>query len=334
MVDINLIGEDQPREDGQENNEQAFRSSYEPESNEPTASSYMSGGTFDESDYARFASRGGSKKMVYILAAFSVILLAAVVWFMLQSSKGKKAGLQTPPVQQRTAEQVVPEQSSTPISSAPETSFPPSATISPALRDRIIKSHQGLATVSEIITAIPSNVNFTILSYSDGAFFVEYLATDDAAITAASNQLQQTIAPAEVKVLSKENRTIQNRSFRQALVNGNVNVRQSSADLATISAPSYVTGSELQRQFANIAQQTGLTIKQFEMGREKAEGEFSVLPIVFRAQGPKNGILAFLQQIKDANLNLSFAKISVIPGATLNNTNITLLLNIALYRVG
>ncbi len=335
MVDINLIGDDQTRADEQDNSEKDFRSSFEPESNEPTSSSYMSGGPMDEADYGRYVNRGGSKKMVYLLGAFSVILLAAVVWFMLQSARGKKSPVQSPTVQPPAAEQTFPGETAVPPVIAPDaTSSMPGVGISPALKDRILKSRQGIATVRNIINAIPPNVNFTILSYSDGAFFVECLAGDDAAINAASAQLQQLIAPAEVKLLSKENRTIQNRSFRQALVNGNVNVQQGADALASLSAPSYVTGSELQSQLANLAKQTGLSIKQFDLGREKTEGEFIVLPVIFRAQGTKDGILSFLQQINNANLNISFAKISVIPGANLSNTNITLLLNIGLYRVG
>lgn len=333
MVDINLIGDDQPRADEQDNTEQEFRGNYEPESNEPTTSSYMGGGSIDDTDYSRYMNRSGSKKMVYLLGVFSVILLAAVVWFMLQSAKGKKATIQPPITQQPTVEQPVTQPGGVPSTSAPDANIAPTAAISPSLRDRIVKSRQGLRTVSDIINAIPSNVNFTILSYSDGVFFVEYLASDDAAISSASNQLQQALATAEVKLLSRENRTIQNRNFRQALVNGNVNIQQGAAEFANLVPPNYISGSELQGHLKNLAQQTGLNIKQLELGREKTEGEFVVLPVLFRAQGSKSGILSFIQQINNANFNISFAKISVIPGANLSNTNITLVLNIGLYRV-
>jgi len=90
MVDINLIGDDQTQFEG-EDNEKEFQESYESDLNEPTPSSYMSSGHIDDSDYTRMISRGGSKKLVYILAVCSVILLAVVAWFLIfQQGKGKR----------------------------------------------------------------------------------------------------------------------------------------------------------------------------------------------------------------------------------------------------
>ncbi|UCE05863.1 MAG: hypothetical protein JSW07_20105, partial [bacterium] len=95
MVDINLIGDDQAQFEGEEN-EKEFQESYESDLNEPTPSSYLDSGHIADSDYTRMISRGGSKKLVYILAACSIILLAAVAWFIFQPGKGMKITSEPP----------------------------------------------------------------------------------------------------------------------------------------------------------------------------------------------------------------------------------------------
>lgn len=331
MVDINLIGDDQTQFEGEES-EKEFQESYESDLNEPTPSSFMGSSHIDDADYTRMISRGSSKKLVYILAACSVILLAAVAWFIFQPGKSKKLSYEPPPTALTEPETTTFEDTSNAYNPAPETNIIPTATLSPGLRDRVVKSHRGISTVSNILNTIPSNVNFTMISYSDGEFLLEFLTGGDAEINTVSSQIQQTLASADVKLLSKENRTVQNRSFRQALVNGNVNISQG-AEISNPQEPTFYGSNDLKNQVANICQQAGLTLKQFDAGREKSEGEFMILPIIFKATGQKSNVLSFLQQLSSANLNISFAKISLIADETeLINPNITLLMNIGLYR--
>ncbi len=113
-----------------------------------------------------------------------------------------------------------------------------------------------------------------------------------------------------------------------------MNINQGGSELTNPQEPTYLSSTDLQNQISNISRQAGLTIKQFDAGREKAEGGFMILPIIFKARGQKSNILSFLQQLNSANLNISFAKISLIANeAELTDPNITLLLNIGLYRV-
>jgi hypothetical protein len=332
MVDINLIGDDQTQFEGEES-EKEFQESYEPEPSEPTPSSYLGSSHIDDTDYTRMISRGGSKKLVYILAACSVVLIAAVAWFMFQPGKSKKPVYEPPTTALTETENSTFEDTSKNNTYTPETNIIPTSTLSPALREVVVSSHRGISTVSNILGTIPSNVNFTMISYSDGEFLLEFLTGGDAEINNVSSQIQQTLASGDVKLLSKESRTVQNRSFRQALVNGNVNVNQS-GDFSNPQEPTFYSANDLQIQMTNICRQAGLTLKQFEAGREKSGGEFMMLPIMFKATGQKSNVLTFLQQLNSSNLNISFAKISLIADETeLINPNITLLMNIELYRM-
>lgn len=334
MVDINLIGDDQAQFEGEEN-EKEFQESYESDLNEPTPSSYMGGNHIDDSDYTRMISRGGSKKLVYILAACGVILLAAVAWFMFQPGKGKKSTTYEPPMTTLSdTETTTFEDTSSSFTLEPDpAAIIPTTQLAPALRDKILRSHRGINTVNNVLNTIPSNISFTMISYSDGKFLVEFLAASDADINQVNSQLQQNLYAANVNLLSKEDRTIQNRRLRQALVNGNVNIDQATGE-SNPQEPTYLSSTDLQNQLTNMCRQAGLTIKQFDSGREKAEGEFMVLPIKFKAAGQKSNIFAFLQQLVSSNINISFSKISLIAkDVSLSNPDFTLLLNIGLYRM-
>lgn len=332
MVDINLIGDDQSQFEG-EDSEKEYQQSYESELNEPTPSNYMSGGHLDDSDYTRMISRGGSKKLIYILAACSIILLAVAAWLLFQPGKGKKK-ISEPPIAAMSDTGTPAFEDTSKSYPGSETDITPIASLSPALREKITKSQRGISTVSSILNQIPDNVNFTMISYSDGKFLLEFLAATDAAINNVSNQLQQNLYSADVKLLSKENRTIKSRQLRQALINGGVDISQNTGASSNLQEPIYLNSTDLKNQLSNISRQTGLIVKQFDVKNEKAEGEFRILPIQFKATGQKNNILTFLQQINSSNINISFSKISLIANdVDLSDPNITLLLNIGLYRI-
>lgn len=332
MVDINLIGDDQTQFEGEEN-EKEYKDSYESDLNEPATSNYMGSGHFDDSDFTRGINRGGSKKFIYILAAFSIILLAVVAWLLFQPGKTQKT-VTEPPISALT-EPGTPalEDTSQGFGLQHDAGITPTPTLPPMLRDKIVNTQRGINTVSNILNMIPSNINFTMISYSDGKFLLEFLANADADINNVSNQLQQNLYAADVKLLSKESRTIQSRQLRQALVNGSVNISQATSSMGNPQEPVYLNSTDLKNQLSNLCRQSGLAIKQFDSGNEKAEGEFMVLPIMFKAMGQKGNILTFLQQLSNANINISFSKISLIAnGVDLSDPNITLLMNIGLFR--
>jgi hypothetical protein len=324
MVDINLIGDDQTDFEGEEKKRE-FQNTYETDSNEPVPSSYTSRGTMDDADYT--LGRGRSKKTIYLLIFSSIILLAVVVYFLLQQGKGKKAVPETTATQTETLA-VDDTSGGFGLDNQPGTAM--GIALDPSLREKITTNYRGINTVNTIIKTIPANVNFTMISYSDGKFLLEFLANSDADINNVNSQLQQSLSPSEINLLSKETRSIQNKQVRQALVNGNVNLNQSLGDITISQEPTYLSTADLKNQLTTICQQAGLSIKQYDSGLEKSEGAFRISPIKFQAVGQKANVLAFLQQLLNQNLNISFSKISLI---NLHESNITLVLNINLYRM-
>jgi len=326
MVDINLIGDDQTQFEGEENDKD-HQNNFESDVNEPDRGSYMSDSGIDGSEYSNYMNRGGSKKVVYILIGGCIILLFIVGYFLIFSGKNEEQDtsqyLSGQPAVEDTVETINLENDSAALSS-----------LSPALRDRLLKSQKGISTVSNIITTVPEAVNFTMITYNDGKFLVEFLANTDNAINNLNSDLKQKLYSSEMKILSRNRRTIQGRPYRQALMNGNVNMGSDLVESNTIQEPTYLNSDELKNQLSTICSQTGLKLRQFDVGKNKSDGEFQVVPIKFRAVGIKTSILNFLQQVIDENVNINFSKISLIANdVDLSDSNITLVLNIELYQV-
>lgn len=323
MVDINLIGDDQTQDDG-DKGKQDFKNSFESEYNEPTPSTLDGRGGLDEMEFPGLPrQRSSNKKTVSLLVVASVVLLALVGYFFMKSGQGKKGPASV--AQGRSATDT------TSFLSGADRSM---MGLSPALKDRIVNTQRGINTITQIVNTIPANVNCTMVSYSDGTFLLEVLATGDPDINSLNSQLQRALAPAEVRLLSKDVRTIQRKQLRQALMSGDVKLAQDASTISVAQPPAYLSSAELQARLAQICQQAGLTVRQYSAGLEKNEGQFLIAPIQFRGQGPKSSVLAFFQQVLNQNLNVTFSKIVLIgSNVDLSDQNITLVLNINLYRL-
>lgn len=326
MVDINLIGDDQTQDDG-DKGKQDFQNSFESEYNEPTPATFGGRGGLDETEFPGMPSqRSSNKKTVYLLVFASIALLALVGYFFIKSGQGKKGPASI--TDRRTTTDT------TGFMTGADRSMMPAAGLSPVLKDRIVNTQRGINTITQIVNSIPGNVNCTMVSYSDGAFLLEVLATGDPDINSLNSQLQRALAPAEVRLLSKDVRTVQRKQLRQALMSGDVKLAQDASSMNITQPPTYLSAADLQARLSQICQQAGLTVKQYSAGMEKTEGQFMISPIQFRAQGTKSSILAFFQQVLNQNLNVTFSKIVLVgSNVDLTDQNITLVLNINLYRL-
>ena len=330
MVDINLIGDNQDQFD--EDNDENFQDSYNSDTSGFDQSSYMKGGAMDNQDYTKVIRRGGSKAGVYILFIIVVALLAGTAYILFKSPnkavKQTQSGFQS--LDALTEQEGVDDTAVTTITPQTEATSSPTEYIAPALREKIIQSKLGINTIGQIVNTIPTNVDFTMITYSDGKFLFELLAQGSNDISNVSSLLQQKLYSADIKLLSRDSRNIKGRQYYQALINGSVNTEETSE---SVQQPQFLSSQELHQRLTEICQENSLTIKQFDSGVEKDDGDLIVHPIKFRAFGLKGNAINLLQQISNENINVSFSKISLIANdVDLSNPYITLVMNIVLYR--
>ena len=326
MVDINLIGDNQAKFD--EDNDKDLQDTYNSDSSGFDQSSYMRGGAMDQ-DYTKVIRRGGSKVGVYILFFIVIALLAATAYILFKSPQ-KNANQTKTDVESFTEPGAMNDTAGTKITPAGEETSLTTEYIAPGLKEKIIQSKLGINTIGQIVNTIPTNVDFTMITYSDGNFLFELLAQGKNDINNVSSLLQQKLYSADIKLLSRDIRNIKGRQYYQALINGRVNTEEAPVG---VQQPRFLTSEEFHQRLITICQEAGLTIKQFDAGVEKNEGELIVQPIKFRAFGLKGNAINLLQQISIENINVGFEKISLIVNDTdLSNPYITLVMNITIFR--
>ncbi len=338
MVDINLIGDDQTQFED-DDNEKDFQDTYSSDANELNQDSYMRGETIDNSEYAKVLRRGRSKVGVYILFFVVIIILAITVYILFikpqKTVTKKQPGIESIADTGITDDTSFTEQPVTSAESDFETTTPTTTTaaLSPSLREKITHLNRAVNTIVDIMNGIPSNVNFTMISYSNGKFLFELLSQEGDDLSQISSMLEQSITSADVQIVSQDIRYISGRKFNQALVSGSVGSSQSMQRPGAYQRPAFLSVAEFQQQLTSISAENGLTIKQFDDGIEKTESNFILTPIIFRASGLKGSIESMLRQLVSANLNVTLNKISLISNdVDLSSPYITLVLNITLYQ--
>jgi len=330
MVDINLIGDNQAQFDD-EDNDKNLQDNFNSE--EFGESPYMRGGAIDNQDYTKVIRRSGSKAGVYILFFIVIALLAATAYILFKNPKKTGTQIQND-FQALTEAKVADDTAMTPITSSEEEVTPSTIEyIAPAIKEKIIQSHLGVNTIRQIVNTIPTNVDFTMLNYSDGAFLLELLAQGNNDINNVSSLLKQRLSSIDIKIISRDNRSIKGKQYYQALINGTVNTEQTYGGENIIQQPQFLASEELRQSLANICQESGITMKQFDSGVEKNDGELIVQPIKCKVTGLKANTTSLIQNLLNENINISFEKISLIGNEfDLSNPYFTLVMNLSLYR--
>lgn len=330
MVDINLIGDDQDQFD--EDNEKEFRENYNSESNDFDQGSYMKEGAMDNQDYTKVIRRGGSKAGVYILFIIVIVLLAVTAYILFKPAKTSDI---TQPDQQLITETQFDEDTAR-VDESQMDQFDSSQaldTISPELRAKVIQSQVGITTIEQIVNTIPANVDFTMITYSDGVFLSELLASRSSDIDNVNSLLEQKLSSADVKVLSRDTRNVSGKQYYQALINGTLNQDEMSGATSTAQPPMFLSTEEFHQSLTAMCQESNLTVKQFDTAIEKNVGGLIIQPIKFRAFGLKANATSILNQILSENMNISFSKISLIANdIDLSNPYVALVMNIELYK--
>ncbi|MBD3290805.1 hypothetical protein GF337_18505 [candidate division KSB1 bacterium] len=322
MVDINLIGDDDDK--GQHENDD-FSNEYNADSGNYSSESEFSDSDLDHSLYDRSYTQSKSKKTAFIIFGILAVAAIAVVVFIVMNSSKKQPQI-TEEIKTESVKQ--PEVNETP---AEQPSIPeqPAVNIPPFVRENISSTRRGIRTVETILATIPQNVNFTMIKYRDGSFLTEFLGRTSNNISEVNSTLQQRFPNGNVKVISRDRRSIEGNSYQQALLNGSISVDGTSVT----SMPNFLSANEVKNQFREYCQQFGLSLNKFEINQEMSANGYKKVPVLFHAVGTKDALLNFLNRVIEANLNVNLSKIVFITSDILLNSNkINLILNMEIYN--
>jgi hypothetical protein len=325
MVDINLFGEDSKEQD-RDVPKDNFSDTYSSDTSELTSESNLSDSGLDSDIYGKNYSSTGSRKGLFIGLAFVIVAIIAVIgWLMMDFGKEK------PKETKKEVAAKVPEAiNKTTPDLKTENTLPKSLPEVPQYVKKIVTSSQnGVKIVERILNNIPKDMNFTLIQYRDGNFLTEVLGNSSANFSSLNSQLNSSIPNGDIKIVSQDNRNIQGKNYKQSILSGKVNA----STVEGISIPNYRNPNAIKNEFSNYCKESGLKMRQFDIGAENPTSEYVKSPVLFRATGSKEATINFLQMLIEKNLNVNLSKIVLIASnQSSTDKNITLNLNLEIYH--
>lgn len=364
MVDINLIGDEQTGEEKRSEQERVedFTQTSSMDTQELAFEERTE--TFDTTKTGGFPHRRSYSSLVSTLIIFGVIVLiaGAIYFFFLSGDDQETAGL--PPIIESESvaqpdeqvleptqpevsggttlpeDQEVVEQLQSPGTTAepsePDMTQPeplpsrPSPGPSPKSTAALpVNSAETLQTVTTLLSAVPGNLNTTLLSYAGSRLRLELVGASAADARAFATTLSQSFG-GNFSVLSESQVATNGQSLEKVLISGTL-PRNGSGGPMNVTVYSV---KELQDWFRNTARALGLELRQIRAQRGiSADGGFKT-PVLVRLFGSKDVLLQFLSEMASENMNIDLAKVLLVSPDMVSYTDdqLTLVINLFVYE--
>jgi len=310
MADINLIGNDSGASDKRGRKDDHYE--------EPVdfgQSSYETGsfGSIPDTDYGtrdpymdQTYAKKGSKGIMYVLIGACVILFVLLIYLLMSGDEDKsdqgKDGAQG---QAQTTEAVPP-----PLHGP---------------------NQEILNNLDAIINSFPQNLKLSVFRYSRGEFIIETHSKSNDVFDELNNRLRQALQSGQIKESKKVRSAVS--GYRVGLLSGLVPQADIWAQPDKLMGLSYIGESELRTRIQNYCNSTNMKLKEYNVGRTKAENNFRKTMIKVKVIGNKNDATRFLKTLNDEKINVSFSKIVFLASEpALDSQLVNLILEIELFR--
>jgi len=327
MVDINLMGEEENREERQLDDsfaqtvnldlgETADDEQAAPFVAEPQPSAYSREAMAGSAGYATrplsmntpksSPPRGSSRNMVYLLIAVLILAALVAVYIMIPKSKdkGDDTNLTTLPSDSLFAGNQTPPDTANTGNLQPE----PDPGLSTSPLDPLFASTRiGASTVGALGRSFGGDNDFSLISYSgnNNSFMVQFTSPSNEAIAQAAQDMQSNAAPQELRTVS--NQPAGNGSaLNSVMVIGRVSER---AAMMGGGSQSRMSLTELSAWLKKLGTESGLNSTLYETGQPYAGMGGTRTPVQANFSGSRAAALNFLSSLAAAGPNLAISKI-------------------------
>jgi len=283
MVDINLL-----KSEGEE---------------EPTPKEEKAPGEefIEEDEEEGYLYRKKGKRGL-VLALIGCLVILALAYLFLRP-RGKQP-IEVPP----SREVVEAEKEAEAVEPAPEKVSPISSQALDLLQDKISYTVAGVSVVKGIIRAMPEDITLSLMSYSDGSFFIESLAGSDAEAIAFDSNLRKNLTQASIKLLSKDEKLWGKRLVKRVLFSGEVKEVTPEVRVREIR---YNDCDSVVKNIRKVCSAKGLLIKSISVKEEVESGPLKWVPVSLKVFGNRDSAVQLLEEITRNNQNLCFSRILI-----------------------
>jgi len=312
MVDINLIGDEERREERLR--EESFAKTVSLDTRELQSEDRPF--TFDKRTVREV--NDSSRKLVYgVLLAIILLGIAAILYFMPKKN--------TPTQAQRTTTQIgepqstTPEETTTPpetmTQAEPVTQAPPvtttTTTMTPVEQSLAQATQLGAWTIAAATRAFNnSEGRFLLISYfADRQFLVQFISPREEVTTGITQAIQQNLQPAELKVLPPDRMPMDGQSLNKVLLKGAVSSDRGGAVQGAMQEFDY---TQFIAWLGRLAQQRNVEPRSIDPRPAHNDGGVTRTPVIAKFYGSRADIVDFLNALAAANPSIDVAKIIVV----------------------
>jgi len=318
MVDINLIGDEERREERQR--EESFAKTVSLDTRELQSEDRPF--TFDKRTVREV--NDSSRKLVYgVLLGIILLGIGAILYFMPRKNSATQA--------QRTQTQIGEPQTATPAeenvsppetatTTEPETVNRPTTTMTPFEQSLVESTNLGAWTVAAAARAFSnSESRFLLISYfADRQFLVQFVSPREEASSLVTRAVQQNLQPAELKVLPPDRMPMDGQSLNKVLLKGRVSSDRAGAVQGSIQNMSYAQFIAWLRQ---LAQNRNVDQRSVDPRPARNDGGVTRTPVIAKFYGSQADVIGFLDGLAAANPSIDISKIIVVPDDRRNFTD-------------
>jgi len=327
MVDINLMGEEENREERQpddsfaqtvnldlgETADDEQSAPFVAERQPPAYSREAMAGSAGYGNSNTYATRplsmntpkaasGSSRTMVFLLVL--ALVLAALVAFYIMIPKSKDKGDDTNLTMLRNIPDSSLTGNLTPADSG-NTQPEPEPTTSP-LDPLFASTRIGASTVGALGRSFSGNNDFSLISYSgnNNSFLVQFTSPSNEAIAEAAQAMQRSAAPQELRTVA--NQPAGNGSaLNSVMVMGRVSERAAMMG----GSQSRMSFTEFSTWLKKLGADNGLSSTLYEAGQPYSGPGGTRTPVQANFSGPRAAALDFLNSLAAAGPNMAISKI-------------------------
>ncbi len=341
MVDINLIGEEESRQQNY-SGESGFGQGINLDNDAPAAAPPGGYG----SDFSDLSTGSGNAKLYVILGAL-VIVIAAAIYFLIpedesmddgslptltdpsgemQQTQGGMSQTDNPALSEGTQNE---GDIDAPIQAGGESDMDTFNSLTPLEKKMLLSTRMSAYTISELAAAISDGAVFTLIRFSDNAFMAQFVSNSNSGISATMDRIASDVDVKDVRKVSQGKFVATSRV--QAIVSGTVD-----PETAPISYGGQIKDmsvSEFRTWLKQAASDNGMSLKTLNQSSEYTEAGFTVTPIQVNLQGSMDGATRLLSDLASAAPAMVVTKASLInkdPGAR-DQSSVSLVLVFNLY---
>lgn len=216
---------------------------------------------------------------------------------------------------------------------ASRTTVPPSRSIAATssvdavAADFLSNSRATIQGVTSLMSALPSNLNATLVSYNGRKVRLEIVSNTAAEARDFANGLNQTFPSGKFSVVSESTVASNGGTMDRVLVSGTLALSGGSAS----GAMRFMNTNQMKDWLTSNARQFGLTVRELKTLQGSFAGGYHKVPVMARLYGDQPSILGFLEEMASQSVNVEVTKILLVSPDMVNYSDDKLITIVSMY---